>query len=155
MAYRYVKRPGHPLAPKSGQLPLHRVVLYDKIGPGPHPCHGCGAEVNWSSARTGQGALIADHLDGDKTNNDPSNLAPSCHPCNTRRAYDAALGDCYITLPSGHRKKAVERTCGACQGVFKVIEAKVKHRPDWGKYCSIDCVRSVNPQLADAMERSH
>ena len=73
----------HPLATRgSGQITEHRVVLYDAIGPGPHPCHWCDRPLNWGG-RTG---LQADHLDGVKTNNDITNLVPSCISCNRRRA---------------------------------------------------------------------
>lgn len=72
---------GHPLSRSGGLLGEHREVLYDKIGPGPHPCHWCGKLLDWG----GLGGIIADHLDGDRINNDPENLVPSCSPCNTGR----------------------------------------------------------------------
>lgn len=72
----------HPLARIGGLLGEHRKVLYEKIGPGPHYCHwGCGKLLDWG----GSGGIIADHLDGDKLNNAPGNLVPSCSPCNTGR----------------------------------------------------------------------
>jgi hypothetical protein len=33
----------------------------------------------------GSRKLVVDHLDGIKTNNDLSNLVPSCHRCNSTR----------------------------------------------------------------------
>lgn len=41
---------GHPLANTHGAVFEHRKVLYDEIGPGPHPCHwhpmsGCGNPI--------------------------------------------------------------------------------------------------------------
>lgn len=76
---------GHPLANKHGLVYVHRMVLYDKIGPGPHKCRWCGATVRWVLGGLIKGALVADHLDWDATNNDPSNLVPSCNPCNASR----------------------------------------------------------------------
>lgn len=38
----------HPLVTNDrGQITEHRVVLYDAIGPGPHPCHWCGKLLDW------------------------------------------------------------------------------------------------------------
>lgn len=79
----------HPLADKAGNLAEHRKVLYDKIGPGPHPCHWnaiskCGKlSMEWG----GVGGICVDHLDDVKTNNDPLNLVPSCRGCNGSRRH--------------------------------------------------------------------
>jgi hypothetical protein len=70
---------GHPLAYANGQVRRHRVVLYDKIGPGSHRCHWCDCVVTWGID------LHTDHLDGVAENNDPANLVPSCVSCNTTR----------------------------------------------------------------------
>lgn len=77
----------HPLARSSGLVYEHRKVLFDAIGEGPHPCHWCGRELRWvRGARGGPtGALVPDHLDGDKANNARANLVPACHPCNASR----------------------------------------------------------------------
>lgn len=77
---------GHPLANSNGVVLEHRKVLYDAIGPGPHPCHwnhfsSCGkTELTWG----GINGIQVDHLDGDKTNNDLANMVPSCLACNRR-----------------------------------------------------------------------
>lgn len=70
---------------KNGQRE-HRTVLLAKIGPGTHPCHWCGQPVSWD-LRWPQSpdALVVDHLDDDKLNNDPSNLVPSHGRCNLTR----------------------------------------------------------------------
>jgi hypothetical protein len=69
---------GHPLADRHGQVAEHRKVLYDAIGPGPHPCHWCGTGRDWG----GLNGINVDHLDNDKLNNDVINLAVSCCGCN-------------------------------------------------------------------------
>lgn len=82
--YVLIGRTGHPLARQKGQVLQHRVVLYDAIGPGPHPCHWCGATVVWTEQVTTD-ALVVDHLDENRANNHLSNLVPSCNPCNANR----------------------------------------------------------------------
>ena len=72
----------HPLAGRSTTRTwMHRVVLFDKIGFGPHRCHWCARHVNWRAG------LLVDHLDDDRQNNAPDNLVPSCNGCNIRRAF--------------------------------------------------------------------
>lgn len=84
--YRVVSAPGHPLARKRGDVLEHRRVLFDAIGAGEHPCHWCGTEVSWSESYPSSiRGLVVDHLDGDRLNNDLSNLVPSCAPCNGGR----------------------------------------------------------------------
>ena len=80
--YRFFYGIDHPLASPAGKLAEHRRVLYDKIGPGPHECHwGCGRLLEWG----GRDGICADHLDADRSNNDPENLVPSCVVCNVHR----------------------------------------------------------------------
>ena len=83
-SYKRLYLPGHPLADAIGLVYTHRAVLYDVVGPGPHPCHWCGTAVDWQAA--GSGYLQADHVNGDREDNRPENLVPSCGPCNSRRA---------------------------------------------------------------------
>jgi len=80
----------HPLAGKNGRMFVYRKALYDAIGPGPHPCHWCGETVEWKTNGDRIGALIADHLDGDHTNNTAENLVPSCQNCNVLRGMVAS-----------------------------------------------------------------
>ena len=82
--YVLVARTGHPIAPKSGHVFAHRIVLFDAIGPGSHDCHWCGKSVSWHVEQR-RGGLEVDHLDGDKTNNALSNLVPACTSCNSKR----------------------------------------------------------------------
>ena len=88
--YISLGKPGHPLADSRGIVYVHRMVLFDKIGPGPHRCHWCSAKVRWliGDGPRGvgvDGALITDHLDFDPSNNEPANLVPSCNSCNAGR----------------------------------------------------------------------
>jgi hypothetical protein len=79
----------HPLA-KNGRIYEHCKVLYDAIGPDPHPCHwGCGRMVKWG----GRNGLHVDHVDGDNSNNARKNLVPSCPSCNKRRAMEGNPSD--------------------------------------------------------------
>ena len=75
--YREVSLPGHPLASRHGRVKEHRRVLYDAIGPGPHPCSGCGRILEWS-------ALDVDHINFDQLDNRVENLRPCCRGCNSR-----------------------------------------------------------------------
>jgi 5-methylcytosine-specific restriction endonuclease McrA len=70
---------GHPLADKRGRLLIHRLTLFNVIGPGVHPCHWCGTPVEWGTT------LQTDHVNWDRRDNSPENLVPSCGPCNSRR----------------------------------------------------------------------
>lgn len=79
--YATVKIPGHPLAHRDGRVRVHRYVLFEKIGPGPHSCHWCGVEVTWWEHLS----LVVDHVDSDTWNNDPDNLVSACNRCNVSR----------------------------------------------------------------------
>ncbi len=86
-SYCVVSRVGHPLATASGQVYMHRLVLFDVLGPGAHPCWDCERPVRWDLTYPGDElALVVDHIDRDPSNNDISNLRPSCQRCNTRRS---------------------------------------------------------------------
>lgn len=134
--YETVLAPGHPLASDAiGKLWAHRVALYDKIGPGSHACFHCQEPVEWTFGIR-KGGLVVDHLDGDKRNNSPENLVPSCNRCNCHvRVVGKMIGtDELFVMDSGSRKRAVELTCPC--GV-KYLRAKNQaHR---SKYCSQAC----------------
>lgn len=141
-AYKAVFIPGHPLAvDERGRVAEHKQVLYDAIGPGPHPCHWCGRQVGWKSGRAADGALIADHLNGNNRDNRRENLVPACHGCNITRSRTDLVedGELYVTMtgnPGRHR--AVERTCETCGEKFPHIAAD--KRPNRGRYCSKACM---------------
>lgn len=89
--YVQIKLPGHPVAKARGFAYLHRVVLYDKIGYGPHWCFYCSININWDNG------LESDHRDHNKLNNDPANLVPCCGECNRARWNRKKTG-----CPHGH-----------------------------------------------------
>ena len=95
--YIVLARPKHPLASPHGKVLEHRMVLFDTIGQGDHPCHWCGKALRWDAHRRQHDALTTDHLDSVKTNNDPSNLVPSCLACNGGRSRRR------VTLGTRHR----------------------------------------------------
>lgn len=140
MRYKYVKRKYHPLSPPCGVLPEHRVVLYDAIGPGPHPCHWCQKPVDWSDQKTSEGCLVVDHLDNDGLNNALDNLVPSCHHCNFVRTHDLRFKDELFLVIDGKRHAAEERTCLTCGKTFLKRTAVLKTRPNAGRYCSKACM---------------
>lgn len=81
--YAFIKDRQHPLAVKNGTVYVHRMVLYERLGEGTHQCHWCKIDVVWRGH--GPHKLVADHLDGNKLNNEPHNLVASCHKCNSTR----------------------------------------------------------------------
>lgn len=81
--YRQLYIPNHPLVPTVGMVMEHRAVLWSVLGPGTHPCHWCGRDLDWFA--TGSAKLIVDHLDTNRLNNHPTNLVPSCKSCNSSR----------------------------------------------------------------------
>jgi hypothetical protein len=84
----YVNAQGYvTLTVKGKKVPKHRVVLYKKIGGGTHVCHHCDKPVTWDAHHItdSENALVGDHLDSDKLNNDPDNIVPSCNYCNATR----------------------------------------------------------------------
>jgi len=135
----------HPIAPPGGITLISRIVLYDKIGPGEHPCHWCNTPVRWivGGGPATPGSLLADHLDHDRANDAADNLVPSCNRCNahrTKRGGRAPLRDDELTMIwSGVRTRAVERVCESCGGSFLTIPAQVKKGR--GRFCSQSCAR--------------
>ena len=73
--YKRVSARGHPLAGRDGRVLEHRLVLYDRLGPGPHPCARCGRSLEWRQ-------LDVDHVNADPSDNRPENLQPCCAKCN-------------------------------------------------------------------------
>jgi hypothetical protein len=78
--YVSLSLPAHPLAAPShhGRIMEHRVVLYEKLGPGPQHCYWCSEQLTWDT-------LVVDHLNETKHDNSASNLVASCNQCNRAR----------------------------------------------------------------------
>jgi hypothetical protein len=76
---KVIAEPGHPLTDKSNRVYEHRLVLFNRIGEGPHRCHWCNTAIGWSD-------LHADHLNARRDDNRPENIAAACGPCNVQRA---------------------------------------------------------------------
>src|SRR6266478_8394519 len=85
---RYVEEhlPGHPLANSRGNVIVHRRLLYERIGPGDHPCRHCGRTVRWSSRMPKIDALCVDHVNENWRDGSADNLIPSCWRCNMLRS---------------------------------------------------------------------
>lgn len=119
--YRSTATPkGHPLDTGNPTVRTHRLVLWEKIGPGQHPCFHCGRMVAWQPGlRTSEGALVVDHLDRDRLNNDPSNLVPSCQRCNNRNTARVVRDDeVYLSDGKTYRRRAVQKVCPICGKSF-------------------------------------
>ena len=94
----------HPIASVSGYILEHRLVLWEAIGPGEHPCHWCGETVTWDVRTPGSpGCLTVDHLDRVRDNNARDNLVPSCIKCNVGRGL------------RGKKRRPKPVTCPNCQ----------------------------------------
>lgn len=133
--------PAHPLAPPGGYLAVARIVLYEKIGPGPQVCHWCGRPITWAVGRRGNSRdhVIADHLDSDEFNDDPENLVPSCGPCNGTREIRIPDDEPHITRITGTRLRGPLRACETCGADFVAWET----RPGRGRFCSRSCARKA------------
>lgn len=125
---------------------MARVRLYDKIGPGVHPCHWCETPIEWiiGIGVRDPDALLVDHLDHDPTNDDPDNLVPSCNSCNSHRRVTGDTNiredDLFIVKADGKRARAAERRCEHCGGVF--LAAITEINGGKGRFCSRSCARS-------------
>lgn len=139
--YRMTSSTGHPLAGGAGNVTEHRFVLFEKIGPGSHPCHWCGMSVKWTSRELAfANQLQVDHVNGDRLDNSPENLVPSCPRCNIRRGNPILVGDSelYVLKSDGTRHRAVEVKCEQCGKLFLARVSKIKYT---GKIpaCSTTC----------------
>lgn len=84
--YWRVRLPAHPTAGKNGLAGLHRVVLHDAIGPGPHPCALCELDgLDWGLGTNHHDNLIVDHINHNRSDDRRSNLRPVHKWCNDNR----------------------------------------------------------------------
>lgn len=72
----------HPLGDFRGRVGMHRKVMFDLFGWGPHKCYFCDLVLPFRTGRKKAGrenwGIEIDHIDTDRTNNDISNLAFVC-----------------------------------------------------------------------------
>lgn len=135
--YPEINIPGHPLARANGNVRVHRAVLYDKIGPGKHPCRWCGKEVEWSARKQNTvNTLVVDHLDENIQNYSRENLVPSCIGCNAlrKRGWRIRDGELCFVDKQGNQSRPKSAICGRCGAGFV--------HPNKGrtvKYCSSTC----------------
>lgn len=142
--YRLVDDPSHPLSDASGRVREHRRVLFEKIGDGIHSCHWCGDLVTWMvGVGAVKGALQADHVNGNKLDNRPKNLVPSCHVCNTRRGNRILIGDeeLFVTASNGTRHRATRVECPGCGQEFLMKNSVIKYRGVG--HCGRSCARTT------------
>lgn len=155
---RQTRVPGHPIAPPSGTVGVARVVLYDKIGAGPHLCHWCGKGIDWARGLAPQ-ALIADHLDWDVNNNVPENLVASCHLCNSHRRKSRThqlIGEGELWVAQGRAGKqtrAAMRTCEMCGAEFAASVYVVKK--GGARFCSRACTSRYSHLLKKLRDDHH
>jgi hypothetical protein len=125
--YRKIMWLGHPLAHADGQVYEHRLVLYEKIGSGTHPCHWCGKLLTWGDTLND---LLADHINQNPQNNTPENLVPSCFSCNVGRSKrlktHCKQGHEY-TVANTYIRKGGSRQCRACKAEALTRHYKRKH----------------------------
>lgn len=127
----------HPLSNGRGVTTEHRAVLWERIGAGVHPCHYCGTLVEWRcGVGAWHGALVAEHLDRNPANNDPSNIVAACQPCNIKNQARIVTNDeDYVVTSAGTRRRAVQHMCGRPECGAEFLAAPISKR----KYCSPAC----------------
>lgn len=132
---------GHPLVtPGCRQVQLHRLLLWESIGPGTHSCYACGTPVTWlPGRRTIKGALVVDHFDRNPLNNDLGNLKPSCQRCNNLNTLRIVQDDeAHRINADGVRLRGEPRSCERCSSPF-VSWPSASGVASRGRFCSKSC----------------
>lgn len=140
--YVRVYAPNHPLTVGKTHLMVaeHRVVLYDTIGVGPHPCHWCGKPgLRWDD-----GTLCADHVNHIRWDNIWHNLVPSCRGCNVRRhkpkiarrrgeqhPWHKLTKEQVRRIRMSHAKGRTQRALAEQYGVNQSTISDIVHRRTW------------------------
>lgn len=128
--------PDHPLVPPCGRMSVHRINLFEKLGPGVHRCHWCKKPLIWEVRRKAKRrAIFVDYLDHDRNNVSKQNIIPICNTCNVRRK-QRDVAEEYVEI-AGIRHRATRRICATCEKEFLVPTYQLKHRP--ARFCSVSC----------------
>jgi hypothetical protein len=158
---RYISRTckDHPIAPKSGRISEHRIVLFDAIGMGRFPCFWCGTSLQWIVNDSCSQKLFVDHVDYNKHNNVETNLVPSCNRCNvsrTRRNYNVNLVSIYSADPFDANGVEPMTRC-RCNGIYSGCEHGIAcHNTAGGfrsEYFCADCDRRRINHISDGLQK--
>lgn len=129
--YVQIKVPGHPTAYKpTGWALLHRKLMWDAFGEGPHPCWGCGKSLEWSSSGDYQSsyssALVVNHLNEDTSDNTLKNLTFSCNQCNRQYSLMLRLMEKFDTHSAPQLNKGQLAVLACDMLPFYQAEAKLR-----------------------------
>lgn len=114
----------HPARTSTGWVQLHTMAAYDKYGPGPHPCHWCGRQVDWYFRTFAKDnpikKIVVDHLNWVTIDCRSENLVVSCNSCNTQRSRDE--------VSPRDRSLQVNQSFGRCTGCDRDFKSRMAYR---------------------------
>jgi hypothetical protein len=145
--YVRTTRRGHPVADSNGKVYVHRQVLYDEIGDGPHTCHWCKWDgLNWGINRDDPSGLVPDHLNSKRDDNRAENLVPTHSWCNNNRHTIEQLGIPWSTFENvapGDRPALYNPgTKAPTKTAFELAEADAATSPKAGSDTGLSSARS-------------
>lgn len=108
LGYSVTTDRAHPLGDFRGRVLMHRMVMFDEFGWGPHPCFFCGLELPFRTGRKQawpNWGIEVDHIDADRANNDITNLAFVCPSHQTRSGMQGDHTSVYLTWNSDSGKE--------------------------------------------------